>query len=73
MQLEASYSDPYDDPIYEIQIQKIEAKRKRDAEREAAAAAKAERELAIKAAAKAQELEGGASTMNLSAQPSKVF
>lgn len=42
-QLEASYADPYDEPVYGIQLAKVEAKAAREAARAAAAAAKAAR------------------------------
>jgi hypothetical protein len=42
-QLEASYADPYDAPVYGIQLAKVEAKAAREAARAAAAAAKAAR------------------------------
>lgn len=42
-QLDASYIDPYEDPVYAIQLAKVEAKAARDAARAAAAAAKTAR------------------------------
>jgi hypothetical protein len=42
-QLEAAYIDPYDAPVYGIQLAKVEAKAAREAARAAAAAAKAAR------------------------------
>lgn len=47
---ESKFVDPYSDPIYEIQIQKIQAKIEREAARAAAAVAKAEREMLARAA-----------------------
>jgi hypothetical protein len=42
-QLEAAYADPYDAPVYGIQLAKVEAKAAREAVCAAAAAAKAAR------------------------------
>lgn len=43
LQREAGYTDPYTDPVYQVQLDKIAAKAARDAAREEAAAAKAEK------------------------------
>lgn len=42
-EVEASYRDPYDNPVYAVQLAKVEAKAARDAARAAPAAAKAAR------------------------------
>ncbi|WIA09806.1 hypothetical protein OEZ85_009181 [Tetradesmus obliquus] len=69
-QLEATYADPYDAPVYSIQLAKVEAKAAREAARAAAAAAKAAREEAAAAAAAAavqQEAEAAAAVSSFTA------
>ncbi|WIA29875.1 hypothetical protein OEZ86_012344 [Tetradesmus obliquus] len=69
-QLEASYADPYDEPVYGIQLAKVEAKAAREAARAAAAAAKAAREEAAAAAAAAaaqQEAKAAAAASSFTA------
>jgi hypothetical protein len=60
--LEASYKDPYSDPIYSMQLAKVEAKAQREAARAAAAAAKAARLVSsgIKECKYSSELPSGA-------------
>lgn len=52
VKMESTYVDPYTDPIYEIQAEKIKAKAQRDQERADAEKAKEERERAAKLASR---------------------